>query len=674
MYRYQSVRFTLIFLFFMLFNISTYAVDCDPCEPLAEVGITNKGLEKLIQVSMTENLKVFNQTVKNRAGFKDLVLDKSKCPTQTISQAWNNRKKDNNCYGLPELKDDFTIGGSTPLRPYRADVDQFRLNHINLALAGPVKCENFKCDFDVQIKDLLVDGRLQLNYTDKPESFVPPTAFSISTSEKANMKFSGQILVDPKTGQLNDLVFLNDEKSKVQFAAGSLNLDMDLKKPFPSKDVEQKMRANAFRRFVDLKKVKSAEFIEQQYQSAISTMEFQYRVKNSTQKMSLKEEVAQAKVAVQDLIIAKYGSQEKFKQSLQNINWPDPQDDAAINSFLAKPPAEVSFFPGISENIHNIDLAAQAENAGFTNYQAYMMTLLSVKMTNMAGSDPFMVENIIEPLLQKEIVPTVQSEVNTELRNLKQYWDQIAKVPTLNTQDLERIYALQKKLINSTSETDKEQIRREIIELTKKAQDNWLAIDTQVLVDQNTRQGQLLKSQIFKSSPNCSSYPKKFSDDTETDFDLRTEIGPNALQTYFNELAANKKLNLCVDSKDEKTCQGGIKVNFKSPPKVSCENGELALEVDADVAKSIFNVGVAGKLKAKIKNCGGDPCMEFTDSQGRLKNAVLNTFFGSFLQRGLSSALNQSSNVPVNIPFVKLDKLQTSPKDCKTKLDWEIRP
>lgn len=668
------MRFSLFFIFLFFINRPANAVDCDSCEPLAEVGITNKGLEKLILVSMNENLKRFNETVKNRAEFKNLVLDKSKCPTQTMKEAWNNRNQDGNCYGLPELKDDFTISGSTPLRPYRADVDQFRLNHINLALAGPVKCEKFKCDFDVQIKDLLVDGRFQLNYTDKRENFVPPTPFSITTNEQANMKFSGQIIIDPKTGQLNDMIFLNSEKSKVKLTPSSLNLDMSLKKPFPSKEAERKMRANAFRRLVDLKNAKSTEFIDQQYESAIRSMEFQYRVKNSTHKMSLKDEVTQAQKAVHKMIIDKYGSHEKFKHYLQNMNWPDPQDETAINSFLENPPAEVAFFPRIYENLQLVDLAAHAENAGFTNYQAYMMTLLSVKMTNMAAEDPFMVNNIIEPLLQKEIVPVVQSEVNKELRKAKQYWDQIAKVPNLNTQELENIYILQKKLSEATDESEKAKLRREIIELTKKSQDNWLSIDTQVLVDQNTRQGQLLKAQIFKTSPNCSDYPKKFSDDTETDFDLRTEIGPHTLQTYFNELAANKKLNLCVDSKDEKNCDGGIKVNFKTPPKVSCDNGELALEVDADVAKSIFKVGMAGKLKAKLKNCHGDPCMEFTDSQGRLKNAILNTFFGSFLQRGLSSALNQSSNVPVNIPFVKLDKLQTTPKDCKTKLDWEIRP
>lgn len=649
-----------------------FAVDCDPCEPLADVSITNKGLEKIIQISMQENFKRLNETVKSRAQFKNIVIDRSKCEKRTMEEAWKNRNTDGNCFGLPQLDDDF-IGSDTVLRPYRAEVGGLTLKDMAIELAGPVKCEKFKCDFDVSVKNLNVDGNLKVDYTDKKEAFIPSTDFSITSTKDKNLKFSGQVIIDPQTGKLNDLIFLNEEKSKIKIDPGSLNIDLKLIKPFASKDVERKMRANAYRRMINTKKI-NAEYIDQQYQQAVQN--FKSDLQSVEPAADSKEEFDLSEKSVREKVIAKFGSEAAFKKRLQNIQWPSPDNDAEIETFLKDPPAEILFLPEVSKRVDLIDLAAHAENAGFTNDRAYLLTLVGGSLTNLAGTVPSVVDGVIEPLLQREIVPVVQAEVNAELRAAKDYWNEISSVPDLNFADLEKMFVLQKKLADTKGETERQKLRRDIIELTKKMQDSWVPIDTQVLVDQNTRAGSLLKAQVFKSTESCSDLPKRFSndDDVNPDFDLRTEVGPVALQHYFNELAAKKKLELCMDSTDSKNCSGGTKINFTTPPKISCENGELAIEFDINAARKIFNADVAGKVRAQVKNCNGDPCLQFTDSKGRFKNTLLNTFFGGFLQRGLSGALNQSNNMPINIPFVQLQKLQTTKSDCKTKLDWQIRP
>ena len=214
---------------------------------------------------------------------------------------------------------------------------------------------------------------------------------------------------------------------------------MQLKKPFSSSEAKIKMQGNAFRKFFDTKKMDTA-FTEQQYQSALRNLQFKYRIENrSPAGTPLKEDIARSEKAVQDEIVKKYGSEAQFKKSIQDIKWPDTYDDSAIDAFIKNPPTEVAYLPRVSEKFAHIELAAQAENSGFTNYQAYIMTTLAAKMTALAGDDPFIINTIIEPLLQSEIVPIVQQEVNAELRRLKQDWSQISKVPDLNTQNLAEI-------------------------------------------------------------------------------------------------------------------------------------------------------------------------------------------------------------------------------------------
>lgn len=665
------MNYFVIINFILLSAVAVFADDCDRCEPMAEVSVSNKGLARMIEVSMKENLKLFNETVKKRSGFRDLKLDRSQCKKQTIKQAYNAK---DTCYGLPQLDDGLGIGGDTVLRPFSAEISGLNLNQLELGMDQPVTCTNLKCQFEIGLKKLDVSGQFRMDYSDNQESFIPPSQLRLSTGQNVNLKLSGEINVDPKTGKLNDLVFLNEKKSQLTYGPGSLHFDMSLNKPFASEADKKKKYANAYRRIMSATKINS-QLIDQSYEMALFQMTVAARKKiDPDMKKNFSEVAKQADQIVEEQIRSQYGSKAAFKKSISDIAWPNPQDDDAILKFMADPPKEIYHLTSVTDRLDRVGLYAMAENAGYTNDHAYMFAFMSESLINKMGSDPFLTKQMVEPMLSHELLPLIHDQVNTELRQLKGYWDHLAKVPNLDVPTIQKMSKLQYQLSRSTDESEKDRLRREIIELTKNWENAWLPIDTEVLIDQNTRQQKLIKALVTNKDPACKDYPQKFSDDQDDDFDVRTEVGPKALQEYFKKLGEKKNIEVCIESPDPVNCTGGTKVKLKSSPKITCENGDIKMDLDTEAAKSIFKVDVQTSVKARLKNCNGDPCFELMDEKGQFKNVFLSTLFGGLLQRSLSSAVKQSTNAPINIPFVKLDQVKTNPKNCNSKLDWQIRP
>lgn len=667
----------------MLLNAQT-SDNCDDCTPLAEVSLTNNGLEKIISISIDENLESLDAEVSSRSktGFRELKLDRSHCKIQTVSSAWKNRKSENNCYGLPDLDDSGLIGSDTQLRPYTAELKNFKLNKIDLALAAPVKCKNFVCDFEIKSNNIEVTGDLSVNYTDKKESFIPSTTITLKTTPDADIRMTGQALIEPKTGKINDLIFLKEKKTKIKIAPSSLMLDMPIKREFASPEEEIRIKAKNFHRYVPVGKIDS-EYIETQYKkmriqliNEIGSEITEKRKAEGKPLLSWQDERAMAETEVDQMIKDKYGSVAQFKQQLHAIKWPSANDEAGTYEFIQNPPRELVVFQDIADKMEFANIAAIGENSGFTNGHVFALTVAAVELGNQAAETSHVTNEFIQPLLEEEIIPVVHYQVNAVLGNLKEYWNQISKIPNLNAQNLQILADLEKKLKYSYNPEEKKQLEQKIKDLKTKMENDWVSIDTEVAIDKNSRNSKLLKAQISKSNPACSTFPKRFSDDNDDDFDMRTQFGVNTLQEYFDRMAKNKNLDFCTDSPEPTTCKGGTKINLKNPPKITCDNGDFNFEFDAEGATKImgFNASadVNAKVKAKVNNCAGSPCIQFIDSKGRFKNVFVNTFFGAMLDRGLTTALISSNNTPIKIPNAKMKKSQSSKKDCTTKLDWTI--
>lgn len=671
----------IIFLLLLsaLFNTQATADLCDDCKPLAEVAITNAGLEKILSRSIDQNLQALDANVLKRSGFRDLKLDRSQCKTKKVSEIWSKTHEELDCFGLPQFDDYGGVSGDTLLRPFTAGLSGIKLKKLDLELAAPVKCKNFVCDFEIKTKELEIEGDMNVAYADNKEVFIPPTKMKLSTTPQSDIRFKGQAYIDPKSGKINDLVHINEDQSKISLTPGSLQLDMQLVKPFASPAEEARLNAKNFHRYVPVDKV-DAKFVDEQYSSIFSEYtllverQIEEERKAAGQPALSSEKVReQARARVKDLIVQKYGSTQKFKDAITNIKWPPKDNDQATLEFMKNPPAELAMLPTIVQKMQFAQLAAVGENAGFQNASAFMYSAYAVQLANQAAATNIGMNWIISPLIEKEVLPAVHAQVNNELTNMKKYWNQISKIPNLKMQNLQVLSDLQDKLRNAGSPEERARIQRDIANLRKKMATDWVSIDTEVAIDENTRNGTLLKAQIGKINPACSSVPKRFSEDADTDFDIRTEFGVNTLQEYFNRMAAKKNLNLCIDSESPATCSGGTKVELKRPPRISCSNGEFVVDIDAEASKAIFNADVQGSVRAKVTNCKGSPCIQFRNANGQFKNVLMDTFFGHMLDRGIASAVAKTNgSVPLNVPSMTLKKSMTSSQDCNTKLDWSI--
>lgn len=705
--KYKIIFFLLLELF-LFTKVFAQPRPCTNCEPLAEVAISNKGLCKILHLSIQQNLAEFNSMVHSRAGFRDITLDRSNCATLTASDvlnqshaipkyekemknleaAYQNNPKPEykqnwealahkvkslkeSCIGLPELTSDYNIGGKTQIRPFTGTISDFRRNEMDLDLAeGPI-CENLNAKFKIRVKKLAISGNMKVDYTDKNENFIPNTKLVLSTTDQADIVLAAEANLDPKTGHLNELVSLDSSAAKINIKPGSFNVQMNYKKNFDSPEQERTLQAKHYRKQISSlnKQLTDPTYVDKQIATYIASVAFRDWATNGK-----KEPYEEAEKRALEKLNANYGSRDQLRQKLLSTAWPDLTNDAKVAEFMKNPPAEVGFFSEVSDRIDAARIATIAENAGFSNAQSFELAMIGVYAANRAQESSTMMKDVIVPMLEKEIIPAAVREANVVLRDLKSYWDKIAQVPALNLQNYQNLDLLKGQLSKAKTNEEREKLSNAISTLQDKIAKDWIPIETMVLIDRNTQGQKLLRGLISSNKPECSSYPKAFSDDQDDNFDVRTELGVPAIQEYFNKMHENRKMSVCLDSSSTDDCKDGTQIDLKKPVNVRCENGKIVLEADASVKKSIFGADIAGNINAEVGNCNGHPCFKLTDSSGKFKNVFVNAFFGKMLDRTLAAAVDQNSTQRFEVPKASLLNAQPGKTNCSTKLDWGLKP
>lgn len=652
---------------------------CENCDSLAEVSISNTGLSKILQMSLKEGFRTISHRAPQMESTRDFVLDKSKCKTTTLGESLKKNKvtqstqinnSEENCFGLPDISSG-DIGAGTLLRPYKAILSELKIKQFDLDLATPIECQKLSCDFKIKLKKIDLSGNLKIDYTDKNENLIPNTQLQLASTDNSEIVLSAKAFLDPQTGRLNDLVVLAENQTQIDIKPGSLDFKMNFRKNYESIDSQQKLESKHFKLQAETlyPNLNKTEYIAEQIKKYIHTQAFNAWSRSADR--SLKYEKFENEV--KQKLITEYGSLDSLKQKLITLSWPHLENEKAIFSMMQSKPKELVFFPEIVDRIEKAKFSALADNAGFSNIQGFQMALLGVYAANQIQDSSYLINEVVKPLIQKKILPKIESEVNEELRQLKKYWQQASSVPSLNLQNLISLNKLETLYNNSQSTSDKEAYLKKIKELKKIIDEDWLPFDTQLIVDQNTYGQKLLKLQIAGSNPQCSDFPRKFSDNSEDSFDIRTELGLPALQAYFKKMAENKKLNMCIMTDEIGTCRDGLALNLKSPPQITCQNGHLQIDFDAEAKKKLFGTDVHGQLKIEFKTCGDQPCMRLFDSHGQFKNVFINSFFGNLLDHSFASAVNSSDYKKISSAKTKLLKSSKNPTNCNYQFDWQIQ-
>lgn len=687
----------LVLFFAMLPHSKLVAqINCGPCDPLAEVAITNTGLSRIVESALVKNFETFNEEVVNRAGFRNIKLDYdidySKCNPTTLETAVRKKmaKDKDPCFGLPQLTDT-TIGSDTKMRPFKADLGNMNLEKLKLKLAGPIKCEKLECEFKVAVQDLKISGDLEVLFKDgKKENFIPKSRFDVESTENSKLVYTMKAYIDPKSGKLQDLVHIKDKSSSIEVGAGSLKTRLNLNTTYKS----EQQKKNLYQKYYStknrfIKTTKDPQFAENSFKSMRQNLITQLYVDPAFD--DLKH--ADLEKIVDNLIKEKLGGKSAVIQKIKDVRWPNANNADEVSQFIANPPKIMNLVPDFSDQMQLTKLYAAADNSGYDNVENAIFAQAALSVGSLLHQSDTFNDAIIRPALEKEIIPNVEKQANADMRNLPAYWNQISEVPTLNIQhmiDSESLVAeinkLQKEIeAQGAGETTKKialkqklgELYMKQIRLEEKIANDWLPIDTNVLVDQNARALNMIRGHIMKNDPNCADVTPKFSDRTDSDFDISTKINTNTLQQYMNAMANSKKLDMCLDSKDPKTCKGGTKITLDKPPKISCDNGQIVLDLDAEIKKKILfftaSPDAAAKIKMTVQNCNGDPCIQYVGADGKFKNVFMNLFLGGLLDRGISSALNVSNKTKIPVPDVKLKRTNTDKNTCETTMDWMIQ-
>ena len=695
----KSAFSILLLCIFSVFN-SEAQINCDPCTPLAEVAITNSGLERIIELSLYKNFQTFNEEVVNRAGFRDLKLDydiDSNCAPSTLETAVKKKIKGSSdaCFGLPQLTDT-SIGSDTQLRPFHAGMSKMNLDKLKLKLDGPIKCKQLECEFKVAVQDLKISGDLEVLFKDgKKENFIPKSRFEVESTDNSKLVYSMKAYIDPKTGQLQDLVQIKDKSSSIEVGANSLQTKLNLNTTFKS----EQQKKSLYQKYYATKNKFTARSREPQFaENAYKDMRQNMISRLATDPEFDELKHSQLEKIVDEIIQEKLGGKNKMIQNIKAVKWPNANNSEEVNQFINNPPEIMRLVPEFSDQMHLTKIYAAADNSGYDNVENAVFAQAAIGIGQfLHGSDLFN-SAILKPAFEKEIIPTVEKQANADMRNLPAYWKEISEVPSLNLQNLidsdeitEKINQLQKQIeAQGPKETNKKialkqqlsELYLQQIRIEEKTANDWLPIDTKVMLDKNSRAMNMIRGNVMKNNDsNCSNTTPKFSDRKDSDFDISTKLNTGTLQHYMDAMAKSKKLDMCLGGQNPNTCKGGTKITLDKPPKISCDNGKIAIDIDAEIKKKLFRLltitpDAAAKLKMTVENCNGDPCIQVTDVDGKFKNVFFNgidSLFGGLLQRGISSAVNVGSKTPLAIPDVKLKKTTTDKNTCETTMDWMIQ-
>ena len=112
---------------------------------------------------------------------------------------------------------------------------------LKLKLDGPIKCVKLECEFKVAVQDLKISGDLEVLFKDgQKENFIPKSRFEVESTDNSKLVYSMKAYIDPKTGQLQDLVHIKDKSSSIEVGADSLQTKLNLNTTFKS---EQQKKA-----------------------------------------------------------------------------------------------------------------------------------------------------------------------------------------------------------------------------------------------------------------------------------------------------------------------------------------------------------------------------------------------------------------------------------------------
>lgn len=677
--------FAHLFYFFLVILISspqsahaTSSCNLNPCPVYAHISANQKGLSKLLSLSSPQILQETSNSAKKNV--------------QHYFESEAFKKKLSEIMAQHAFFPDFTAGTATELmKPADFHVSDVKVDDLKLTPGSQVKCENLVCEMDVMIENFSMRAKMKGQFHDSGKNIMPETEFSLSRTEAQDKKGSIRIKLkmDPATGQLNDLVSVQNLQMKLD--PSFLNLKMNNAKVISGTSEHLKLEK------------KQTQEIAKIWQTMNATKQNLQKISDPQERMQIEKDLDQLAKNPNQLSDESYA---KLRLQLSRFaEFRDRQDLAKLD-YRAQ---SLGFADGATLGL--IEAMVSGYNQDLRDPQQIQKIRNTSKLSQIQK-----IEEPIELGLNAAIESGFNSSekdlisgMNDGLKDLQtDFNDLMKRIPSLPAGDytrfsnLEDLYiAEQKRLAKLTpgslehkKSTEKlRDLAKDMLILENKIAADETQINASLALRKIERANGLTASMYAKSKagelcaePQITDFKSDLSDESEAD--LSTEISPDGVNAYFESHFANGKMDMCVDGVKE-DCSDGRKITAITSPKVSCSPNE-GYKVEFNY--KVGNAGaISGSAHAEFAVCDdGYPCLKIHGLENGAKNApqassstVLLKLFnaGGNVERlirnfqgrkYLSNTSFQDSIHPSVSYRPKLVSAQKNPKSCNLKMDWQL--
>lgn len=695
----MRLRFLLLFIL----GISTFWAPrahsqdgCDPCEPLAQVAITQQGLGRLYDLVLRNYFSQLSNQVGSRAQFRELNFA---CPNTTLGS-------DKKCIPFPDFSKIDPVDGrldELKLRPYAGRVKNIKLERLGMKIIDPVECKDFHCSFSIGVSDLAVSGQAALKFTDNHEVALPPSEVRVesTTSEDLKYKFKVDVLIDPNTGEINKLMRVQPKSTELGIPASSLRVSINGKGPALSNEksvrdqyeeqyrlyrekfkdkkwIQAQLRVYESQTFFSEHLSKADYLLKSEGYSTYCTSE----PKGRLEKCIEREQQIRTQLSKDNEQRRRDFLKEASVEKLQNIKWPEYSGEGS--KIFENLPEVTRFIPVTAEQVEMANGAILARQQGFPNVGSFAQVKAAEAGVNHLLAHQGVIDSYINPWLEKEFDPAFKEQVDRELANLQQHWTQISKVPNLDFGLLERQHRAQTEIerlsaaiesVESSAEQNslKENLEKNTAELARvrrQIADAWTPIDTRVAIDASHRASGVLSGSIHELSENCRATTAFMPNDIN--YDLATQLGVKAVDKYLEVMVKQGRFSFCNGS-DSPDCIRGERVIINEKPEVRCENGKYLLRFK-NAKLTNLRLRAEKELRVSLENCSGSPCFHLEGGKGRFNFFPLNMVVGSALNHTLDNIFTTASKSPLTIPQVEMQSSVTDKNTCQTQIFWKLPP
>lgn len=645
-----------------------------PCTVYGHLSVNEKGLEKLFTLFSPEILKKSSESAKSKA--------------QKYFESENFKKKLAQTLAKNATFPDFSsnsIGGL--MKPAEFNVSKLVVDKLRLQPSSEVKCEKLICELEINIEEFSAQAQISGRFKESGQTIMPETTFNLSRN--SDLSKSGRLKLtlkmDPKTGELNDLVSVN--ALQMQLDPSFLNLEMNNKSVVSNTDAHYRIEQTHLQE------------VAQVWQSFGSLEGKLVKITDP----SLRAQT------------------EKVLKQLSQKKTVDIKEYESVRTQLAR-------FPELRDKQELAKLDYRAQSLGFADGATLGLMQALVAGVNLdlrdtrqqskiqAISKVQQIQKVEEPI-QTGLTAAVEQAFNENevdlieglnegLKDLDSDFNELTKqIPSLHAMDysrlsnIEDLYSAKKKRL-SLVEKDSHEYKKLIQDMLK-LQKEFLILEEKIESDTtqmsvsmalrkiNQANGGLSATTFAKSPEGCdksTDFSSSLVDNDKDSAEISTELTPEGVNAYFESNFKNAKMDMCYGGTKE-DCSDGRKITALEPPKVTCSTDGYKV----DFKYKVGNAGeIQGHANAEFVLCeGGYPCLKIhgldegaknspsASSTGLLKLAntggaveqLIRNFHG---RKFLTENTLKADTKPAVRFRPKLISAEKNPKNCNLKMDWQL--